>query len=421
MKVAILGLGYVGLPVACLLAEKGFDVYGVDLKQETVSKINSGVSPIDDEDLNRDVAAFRGKIKATTDASVISDVDVILVCVPTPVDAKYNPDFVPLMEASESIAKYLKKGQLVILESTVSPGTCEEVMLPVLEKSGLISGKDFYLAHCPERVDPGNKKYKLRNLPRCVGALSEEGLSKAALFYRSFIEAEIAEISSLKAAEATKIVENSFRDINIAFINEIAKSFDRMGIDIIEVIKGASTKFTFWPHYPGCGVGGHCISVDPYYLIEKGKGVGFDHKFLKIAREVNNSMPGYTISRLMSALNSIGKSVKGTKITVLGIAYKPDVDDHRESPALKIISALKSLGADLRVYDPWLLDQSTVNNLDDALNSEVLVLCTAHTEFKEMNLNQLKEKNVKIIIDGRNCLDKNKIRGYGIIYKGIGR
>lgn len=421
-SVAIIGLGYVGLPVMCQLIRKNFVVYGIDIIIDKVEKLNNGISPIDDEFLKKEIVELKNKITVSSSAEKIAESDIVVICVPTPVDHKYNPDFGPVISACESIVPYLKKGQLIVLESTVSPGTCEDIMLPILEKSSLKAGKDFHLAHCPERVDPGNKKYQLKDLPRVVGALSNEGLKLAAEFYREFIDAEIVELSSLKAAEAAKIIENSFRDVNIAFVNEIAKCFDRMDIDVTEVIKGASTKpFAFMPHYPGCGVGGHCISVDPYYLIEKGKGVGFDHKFLRVAREINNSMPGYTVSRLISALNSIGKSVKGTKITVLGIAYKPNVDDARESPAFKIISGLKSLEADLTIYDPWLLSKSTVNNLDSALECEAVILCTAHNQFMNIDWTKCKENGLKIVIDGRNCLDKQKIESLGLIYKGIGR
>ncbi len=421
-SVAILGLGYVGLPLACLLAKKEYIVYGIEPNQEKVDLINQGISPIDDEMLKKDVTDVKDKIIASSSFENIAKSEFVIICVPTPVDEKHNPDFSMVESASEEIVKYLKEGQLVILESTVSPGTCEDVILPILERTGLKGGKEFYLAHCPERIDPGNKIYTLNNLPRVVGALSKEGLKKAAEFYRSFIDVNVVEVSSIKAAEATKIIENAFRDINIAFVNELARCFDRIGVDVTEVIKGAATKpFAFMPHYPGCGVGGHCISVDPYYLIEKAKGFGFDHKFLSLAREINNSMPAYTISKMVNGLNELGKSVKGTKITVFGLAYKPNVDDIRESPALEIISDLKKMGADLKVYDPWLLNKSTVKELDQALDCEVFVLCTAHDKFTKMDLNLLKEKGVKLVIDGRNCLDKEKIEELGIMYKGIGR
>jgi UDP-N-acetyl-D-glucosamine dehydrogenase len=420
-SVAVLGLGYVGLPLACLLAKKGYTVYGIDIDKHKVDPVNQGKSHIEDDILKQEVAEVKGKIIATTSDENLTKSDAVVICVPTPVDEKYNPDFGPVISATNSCLKHLHRGQLIILESTVSPGTCEEVMLPVLDKSGLKAGIDYDLSHCPERIDPGNKKYRIKNLPRVVGSLTPEGLKRTAEFYESFIEAPIAQLSSLKAAEAAKIIENSFRDVNIAFVNELAKSFDRMGIDILEVIRGASTKFSFMPHYPGCGVGGHCISVDPYYLIERAKEVGFDHKFLRLAREINNSMPSYTVSKLIEALNDVGMSVRGTKITVLGVAYKQNVDDMRESPAFKVISGIKHLGADLKIYDPWLPNHSTVKTLDEALDCKALVICTAHDAFTALNPELLKRKGIKVIIDGRNCLDKDKVKNVGIIYKGIGR
>ncbi len=421
-NIAVIGLGYVGLPLACLLAKNNFTVYGIDKDQNKVDLTNQGFSHIDDPELKTSVAEVKDKIIASTQDDNLANSDIIIICVPTPIDSKYNPDFKYIVSASEMIKKHLKKDQIIILESTVSPGTCEEVILPILEQTGLVGGKDFELVHCPERIDPGNKKYKLINLPRVVGGLTKQGTKQAAEFYRSFIQAPITELTSAKAAEATKIIENTFRDINIAFVNELAKSFDKLGIDVTEVIRGASTKpFAFMPHLPGCGVGGHCIGVDPYYLIERGKGVGFNHKFMKLAREINNSMPNYTIIRLIKALNEIGKSIKGTRITLLGLAYKPDVDDIRESASLKIIKKLKELDADLQIYDPFIPHKSTIPNLDQALDCDAIVLCTAHTEFLNILPQTFKNKGIKVIIDGRNCLDKDKIKELGIVYKGIGR
>ncbi|GAG58958.1 unnamed protein product [marine sediment metagenome] len=312
--------------------------------------------------------------------------------------------------------------QIVIIESTVAPRTCREIAKPILEQSGFKIGKDIYLAHCPERIDPENKKWTIEKISRVIGAISNKGLEKATIFYESIIDAPIIKLSSIEAAEAIKIVENTFRDINIAFVNELAKSFDKLEIDVLEVIEGASTKpFAFMPHYPGCGVGGHCISIDPYYLIEKAKSKGFEHRFLELARSINKSMPEYTILRTIEGLNEIGRSIKNTKITVLGISYKPNIDDMRESPSFEIISKLKKMGAELKIYDPYLKELSTVNSLEDALCSECIVLITAHNEFIKMNIEKLKQKGIKVIIDGRNCLDKNKIKNNGIIYKGIGR
>jgi len=420
-KVCIVGLGYVGLPLLCLSMEKGYKTYGFDIIKERVELINKGTSPIKDKFLEQRLKKLKG-IDTTTDSAVLRKSDIIIICVPTPIDSQYNPDLKPLQSAAETVSKELKKNDLVVIESTVFPGTTEEIVKPILEKSGLKAGKDFYLAYCPERVDPGNKKWNVNNLPRVIGALSKEGLKQAAEFYRSITSSEVLELNSVKAAEATKIMENTFRDINIAFVNEMAKSFDMMGIDITEVIKGASTKpFAFMPHWPGCGVGGHCIKVDPYYLISRAKENGFTHQFLNLAREINNSMPHYTVGKIVDGLNEAGKSVRNTRITVLGVAYKGGVDDMRESPSFEIIDELKKLGADLKIFDPYIPSKSTVDNLDEALDAECIVIATDHPEFKEIRPNQIKEKGIKVVVDGKNCLDKKGIVSLGIIYKGIGR
>jgi len=415
--VAIVGLGYVGLPLACLCSKKGYSVVGVDIDETKVEQINSGISPIDDEYIKTNLK--KGDILATTKFQEIKKAEVVIICVPTPVNEKHLPDLSYVKNSSTSVAENLEENQVIILESTVYPGTTEEIVLPILEKTN----KKFYLAHCPERIDPGNKKYTIEKISRVVGGVNKESTEKAAEFYEDIIEGEVIKVKSSKEAEATKIMENTFRDVNIAFINEMAKSFDKAGIDIIEVIKGASTKpFAFMPHYPGAGVGGQCISVDPYYLIDKAINYNFDHEFLKLARKINDSMPKYTVDLLIEELNKIGKSVKGAKVGVLGLAYKGGVDDTRESPAFEIIKLLKEKGAELVIYDPYIKKNSDVDSLQKVLEKvDYLVLITDHKEFKEMNLNLLKENNINLIVDGRNCLDKEKITSLNISYKGIGR
>jgi len=349
----------------------------------------------------------------------VNSSSVVIVCVPTPVDKDNFPDLTALKNACNEISKTLKKDDLVIIESTISPGTIEEFVLPILKKSNT----NFYLAHCPERIDPGNKKFTIKDLPRVVAGIDKRSTRKAAEFYREIIDAEITELSSVKAAEATKIMENTFRDINIAFVNEMAKSFDKAGIDTSEVIKGASTKpFGFMPHYPGAGVGGHCIAVDPYYIISRAKQLGFNHKFLTLAREINESMPSYTIELLEQELEKLNKRLENSNIGILGLAYKEDVDDIRESPALKIIDILKSKNSNVYVFDPNVKDKSNVENIDELLKkSDYIILVTDHNEFKSMEINKLKENNILVVIDGRNCLDKEKIKNLGIAYHGIGR
>lgn len=419
--VAVIGVGYVGLPLACLCAEKGYKTYGIGKDRKKLNLINKGVSPIHDQELSEWLK--RVKIEATTDYRVLRKADIICVCVPTPVDALYHPDLRPVISATEGIRKNLRKGQLIIMESTVNPGVCEEVMVPILEKSGLKAGKDFDLAHCPERINPGDKKWNVRNIPRVVGAYNERGLKRALKFYRTIIEAEILPMKSLKEAEATKIVENSFRDINIAFVNELAKSFDTLGIDVVDVIKGASTKpFAFMAHWPSSGVGGHCIPVDPYYLIEKARERGFNHAFLKLAREINNSMPQYTVDQLIDSLNAIKRPARGTAVGLLGLSYKANIADLRESPSLKIIKLLKGLGVSLHIYDPFVPNLSNVQSLESLLKkSEAIVLATDHDEFKKITPKILKKYKIRVVVDGKNCLDKSGIQKLGIVYKGIGR
>jgi len=423
--VTIVGLGYVGLPLACLCADKGFKVYGLDIDQTKVDSVNRQISPIDDDYISNKLRNLKNKIIATTSASeCIPASEVIVVCVPTPVDRNNSPDITALMESISTISKFIKQNTLLVVESTIYPGTIEEIVIPILKKQRFDACKnDVFVAHCPERIDPGNKKWTIENLPRVVGGITKEAAKKAAEFYRGIISADIIELSSVKAAEATKIMENTFRDVNIAFVNEMAKSFDKAGIDILEVIKGASTKpFAFMPHYPGAGVGGHCIPVDPYYLIEKAKQIGFNHKFLSLAREINNSMPDYTVELLEGELKKLKKSIKGAKVGVLGLAYKANVDDIRESPAFEIINILKTKGADVFVFDPHVKKGINVNGIDELLNkSDYIILATDHNEFRNMDMEKLKKHKILAVIDGRNCLDNEKIKAMGILYHGIGR
>ena len=398
--VAILGLGYVGFPLAELLAKsKKYKVMGLDIK-----RLKSTL------------------FAATTDFSQIKKADISVVCVPTPVYKNYQPDYRPLKNACMSIAKNLKKGQLVIIESTINPGTCEEVVSPILERYGAVTGKDFLLSHCPERIDPGNKKWTLVNIPRNIGGIDERSASQAAAFYRSFLKGKVKILNSIKAAEATKIVENTFRDINIAYVNELAMSFDKLGIDILEVIEGAKTKpFAFMPHYPGAGVGGHCIPVDPYYLIERALHSGFEHRFLEMARKVNNDMPAYTVSLLENEAEKLKLPLKKITIGLLGLAYKKDIADIRESPSLQILKILKSKRLKIEIFDPFLPAKSTVKDLKTFVKKcDAVILATNHSVFEKNLVNMLKGSSVKIFIDGRNCMSKDKITELKIAYKGIG-
>lgn len=420
-KVTIVGLGYVGLPTYIALKKTGkYEVVGYTRSQEKIEQINAGISPVEDKDVCEYLRLHT--VQVTNNKKCFKDSDVFIICVPTPVEDDFSPDYGPVISATSLVASYIKKGCHYVLESTVNPGTCEEIILPLLEKeTGLKAGRDFNIAHCPERINPGDKKWTIYNIPRNIGSMNRKFNSAIADFYRTFVQAEINEVNSLKVAEATKIVENTFRDINIAYVNELAQSFDTMGIDLIETLHAASNKpFSFMAHWPGCGVGGHCIAVDPYYLIKRAGLAGFDHQFLKIARQINNRMPTYTIERLTLALNQIGRSIKGTKITLLGLSYKPNISDLRESPALAIQKGLIKMGADLSIYDPYV--KTNVKSLKNAIsNATALVIATAHKEFVDDLLELLPKSKIKVIIDGRNCLNKTEVSKLNIIYKGIGK
>ncbi len=421
-KVAVIGLGYVGLPLAIRCIEKGYNVTGVDLDQRKLDAIANGKSPFKEEFIE-DRLDLLSKLSATNDASALKEVDIILICVPTPVDEQFYPDLNPVKGAIKMCIENRKPGQLVIVESTINPGVCEEVVEPMFQEVGLKEGKDYYLAHCPERIDPGNKKWNVTNIPRVVGSMSQKGVEMAKAFYDSVIDGEIRAMKSIREAEATKVVENSFRDINIAFVNELAKSFDQMGIDVKDVILGAATKpFAFMPHFPGRGVGGHCIPVDPYYLIEQAKKKGFDHHFLRVAREINNSMPSYTVELMQDLLNKAKLPVKGTKVGVMGLSYKANIDDLRESPAIKIIKELEKKEADIVRFDPYILEMSDVKTIEEFLKEvTAVILVTGHDEFMKVTPEQYKENGIVAIMDGMNVLDGEKIKELGIEYHGIGR
>lgn len=419
--VCVIGLGYVGLPLAVRARERGYEVIGFELDQRKVDLINKKISPIEDDFLNKNLPIF--PFKATNDVKEIKKADIVLICVPTPVDEFYNPDLGPVRGATEAVANNLKPGALVVLESTVNPGVSEEVVKPIFEEKGYQVGKDVFIAHCPERINPGDPRWNVTNIPRVVGAFTPKGLARAKAFYESIVDGEIRAMKHIREAEACKVVENSFRDINIAFVNELAKSFDAMGIDVKDVIDGASTKpFSFMAHYPACGIGGHCIPVDPYYLIERAKRAGFDHKFLKTSRAINNSMPFYTVELLQDKLNELKMPLNGTNVGVLGIAYKANVDDDRESPYYKIVEALKKHKAVIHSFDPHIKEKSSVKTLEALLKkSEAIILVTNHREFEVLSGELLKKNGIKVIIDGKNFLDKEGIKKSGVIYKGIGR
>ena len=421
-KISVIGLGYVGLPLAYTIAKNNkYSVYGFDINQSTIDAINNNSPLIKDPYIDKIKDSV--KITASTSSDILKDSEYIFVCVPTPVKENKLPNLAPLISASEYILDHLEKGQNIIIESTVNPGVCEDIILPILEQSGLKGGVDFELSHCPERINPGDKKWDVSNIPRNIGSLSKEGNKRVADFYRSIIDGEIFELIDLKTSEATKIIENTFRDINIAYVNELAKSFDIMEIDLLEVIKSASSKpFAFMAHFPSCGVGGHCIPVDPYYLIEKARTNGFDHSFLKKAREVNLSMPAYTIELLEKKLEELNLNYSNSKIGLLGLSYKANVSDLRESPSLILENILNEKKANFKIFDPLIPEKSSTKTLEEILDfSDAIIIATDHNEFKILDSKKLNSHNIKIVIDGKNCLNKQEISSADIIYKGIGR
>ncbi|HEX5797942.1 MAG TPA: nucleotide sugar dehydrogenase [Candidatus Saccharimonadales bacterium] len=420
-KIAVVGLGYVGLPLAFLAEKKGFDVIGIDRDKNKLASLRKKVPVIDDEIANERLK--KSKVLFTDESSKLADRDIVIICVPTPVDDEKTPDLSIVKSAVGASAKHMREGSLLIIESTINPGVCDEIVIPLIEKvSDHKAGKTIHVAHCPERINPGDPKWSVDNINRVVGADSARGLSLAYDFYTKLIDAKVKKMSSLKEAEAVKIVENSFRDVNIAFVNELAKSFNKLGINVNNVIDGAATKpFSFMPHYPGIGVGGHCIPVDPYYLIQYARENDFVHEFLSLARTINESMPTYSINQLGHALDRKGKKLRGAKIAILGLSYKANVGDDRESPAYRVISILKKKGAIVSTYDPHLPGSSSAKTLKDALSGQdAAVLVTNHKEFLKLKPQEL--SHLKVLFDGRTALlnQKSSLEKLGVTYLAIG-
>jgi UDP-N-acetyl-D-glucosamine dehydrogenase len=352
-RVGVIGLGYVGLPLAVEFARAGFVTTGLDLDQRKIDAINQGTSYIPDvetAEVARLVAG--GRFTATSDFAIVAALDTVNICVPTPLRKTKDPDMSYIVSAVEQIAAHLHPGMLVVLESTTYPGTTEELVRPLLEAGGLKAGADFYLAFSPERVDPGNPMFNTHNVPKVVGGIGPESTELASLLYGAAIET-IVPVSSPQAAEMVKLLENTFRMVNIGLVNEIALMCDRLGLDVWEVVKAAATKpFGFMPFYPGPGLGGHCIPIDPFYLSWKAKQTGFDPRFIELAGQINGAMPHFVVEKIGDALNRHHKSINGSTVLVLGIAYKRDIDDMRESPALDVIALLHHKGANVRYADP---------------------------------------------------------------------
>ena len=380
--VGIIGLGYVGLPLAVAFAQEGCDVVAVDTDPRKVEAIQAGESYIEDVPSEL-LTELSGRIQATTRYAPLSEVDAVLVCVPTPLTRNREPDLGPLIDSTRALAKVLRSDQLVVLESTTYPGTTRERVAPILEESGLAAGRDFHLAYSPERVDPGRTDFTLRNTPKVLGGLTEACAERAEALYGLVCE-NIVRVSSPEAAELTKLLENIFRSVNIALVNELAMLTDRMGIDIWEVVEAASTKpYGFMRFEPGPGMGGHCLPVDPFYLSWRAREFDMATEFIELAGKVNQQMPYHCVAKAQRVLNDSGLSVKGARILVLGVSYKPGVGDTRESPALKIISLLRDLGADVSYHDPHvpaLTDFALSSTpLDEALaDADLALIVTAH-------------------------------------------
>ncbi len=419
-KVVVIWMWYVWFPLACAIAKsKKYDVYWFDTDKHKADLINKKNSPIEDEQAQKDIKNIT--LQVSNNENIIKNAKYIIIAVPTPILDDKNPDLRPLEWVCKMLKNYINKWMNIVVESTINPWVCEEVLKPILEESWLKAWVDFELSHCPERINPGDPKWNVYNIPRNIWASTKQWTKKIAQFYRSFLNAEVNEMKDIKHTEATKIIENTFRDINIAYVNELAKSFDKLWLDIVDVIKWSSNKpFAFLAHYPWCGVWWHCIPVDPYYLIERAKKAGFDHKFLLNAREVNNSMPKYLIEKLLFALNEQEKSIKWTKIALFWMSYKKDIWDLRESPSIEIKDRLEKLGADLTVYDPFLKQYNNWNYKDIVQENDALVFATNHTKFKEIE-NNMDLLKWKIILDWRNFLDKDLFLKNWIIYKWIWR
>jgi UDP-N-acetyl-D-glucosamine dehydrogenase len=412
--IGVVGLGYVGLPLAVEKAKAGYKVIGFDIQEKRVDEVNQGINYIGDvvdEELSE--LTQSKQIHATTDYSLIAEVDAVAICVPTPLDVYQQPDTSYVESSGKEISKYLHKGMLVVLESTTYPGTTEEVLKPILESTGLKCGEDFFLAYSPERVDPGNKFYNTKNTPKVVGGITPSCADIAGVLYKSVLEGDVHLVSSPAVAEMEKILENTFRHINIALANEMAILCERMGIDVWEVIDAAATKpYGFMAFYPGPGLGGHCIPIDPFYLTWKAREYNYHTRLIELAGEINNSMPEYVIDRSMQMLNKERKPLNGSKILVLGLAYKKDIDDVRESPSLLIIEQLEKAGADWIPVDPHVSqfkfrgkNVETVELTDQLLKEADLVLITTdHTEFDYKHV----AETAQAIFDTRNALKEYK-------------
>ena len=405
-RVGVVGLGYVGLPLAVEFAHAGFDVTGIDVTKSKVDELNKGRSYIQDIPTSALAPYVKaGKLRGTLDFKAIRDLDTINICVPTPLRKTKDPDMSYIIAACESIAENLTPGKLLILESTTYPGTTDELLLPMFAKNGLKVGRDFFLCFSPERVDPGNEKFQTRNIPKVVGGMTPACNKLAVAFYSQALD-HVVPVSSPTVAEMVKLLENTFRMINIGMVNELAMMCDRMGINVWEVIDAAATKpFGYMPFYPGPGLGGHCIPIDPFYLSWKTRQAGIEARFIELAGYINGQMPHFVVDKIQNALNTKGKSIKGSKIHILGVAYKKNIDDMRESPALDIIHLLKEKGGKVSFSDPYVptlkFENSSMKSqpiTSSCKSADCVVIVTDHKDFDYKAI----EKTSKMIVDTRN-------------------
>lgn len=415
--IGIVGLGYVGLPLATEFAKAGYKTIGFDVQAEKVNLVNAGENYIGDivDDVFKKVVDSK-MLSATSDFSFIKEVDAVAICVPTPLDKYQQPDISYVKGSTESVAKYMHSGMVVVLESTTYPGTTEELLKPILEENGLKCGEDFYLAFSPERVDPGNKQYKTKNTPKVVGGIGEDGTKVAAALYRNVLEGGVFEVSSPAVAEMEKLLENTYRNINIGLANEMAIICKRMGINVWEVIDAAKTKpYGFQAFYPGPGLGGHCIPLDPFYLTWKAREFDYHTRLIETSGEINTGMPEYCVDRAMKVLNQHKKAMNGANVLVLGVAYKADIDDYRESPALNVIDLLIKEGAQTTYFDPYIPQYKHKGEVhvgakeltDEMLReADIVVICTAHACFDYDHI----QKTSKAIFDTRNAMKDVKDR-----------
>ena len=412
LEIGVIGLGYVGLPLAVEKAKAGFKTIGFDIQQKRVDMVNKGENYIGDV-VQEDLASLvkSGMFRATTDYSLIGECDFIAICVPTPLDAYQQPNISYVKSSVQEIAKYLKKGSIVVLESTTYPGTTEELVKPLLEEgSGLVCGEDFYLGFSPERVDPGNLIYKTKNTPKVVGGIGKDATEVIAAMYRAVLSSDVYEVSSPAVAEMEKILENTYRNVNIGLVNELAQLCHKMGISIWEVIDAAKTKpYGFQAFYPGPGLGGHCIPLDPYYLSWKAREYEFHTSMIESSMMINDRMPEYTVERASKILNRFKKSLNGSKVLVLGVAYKQDIDDYRESPALKVIEILESQGADVTFFDLWVKEYRYKDKTKEGISkltqevlqaSDLVMITTAHSNVDYSFVQQ----HAKAIFDTKNVM-----------------